>query len=469
VRCHLVRAAAGLRTGRAWGPSLALAVVLAALALLPAAPAAASTRPASVSLPAGGFQTVPAESLDELLGEAELGPSGVPLAALEPSLLTRLLAERAGIDRLSTVNGLGGNTVKHALHQALEEVVSEEELVEELVGEADLAWTFEEKLEEAYEASAAAKQPGAPEFEEAVEQALGASPEEVIIEGLGSITLGELLSELLGEAAQPTRLATDVLAASQQEELEELLGTTPNGEPLTTASAGEVATALGVTPSQLAAKLGKTPMQLPEAARTVLAPMRDGQVLVLFAAGEGLAFALVGEAPPPQEEPEEGEEAPEEVQEEPTPPDEGASTPPAGGSSSPSSNPGTGAGTSASASAASSPTNQGTAQSTPSTPAPAPSRALAPVRILAHKVARGVVTLVVKVPAAGRLTLRGKDLRTVTRTAKAPERLTIRLSASRAGAPALRRHPHQRLTLRATFAPAAGSAPSSASLAFTLA
>ncbi len=426
-----MRAAARLRTGPACGPALAFAVVLAALALLPAAPATASTRPASVALPAGGFQTVPAESLDELLGEAELGPSGVPLAALEPSLLTRLLAERAGIDRLSTVNGLGGNTVKHALHQALEEVVSEEELVEELVGESDLAWTFEEKLEEAYEASTAANEPGAPEFEEAVEQALGASPEEVIIEGLGSITLGELLSELLGEAAQPTRLATDVLGASEQEELEELLGTRPNTEPLTTASAGEVAAALGVTDTQLAAKLGKQPAQLPETARTVLAPMRDGQVLALFAAGEGLAFALIGEAPPPEEEPEEHEEAPEEAKEQPTEP--GAGNPGRESVTNPSNNSGSGAGSTASANAASTgAAAQPGAQPAPVAPAPAPTAASVRVQIVAQRVLHGVVTLVVKVPAAGRLTLRGKDLRTVTRTAKAPERLTVRLRASAA-------------------------------------
>jgi hypothetical protein len=462
-----VRAAARLRTGRACGPPLALALALAALTLLPAAPAAASARRSSVSLPPGGFQAVPAESLDELLGEAELGPSGVPLAALEPTLLTGLLVQRPGIDRLSTVNGLGGNTVKHALRQALEEVVSEEELLEELVGEWDLAWTFEEKLEAAYEASEAAREPGAPEFEEAVEQALGASPEEVIDEGLNSITLGELLSEVLAEATQPTRLASDVLAASEQEELEELLGTTPNGEPPTLASAGEVAAALGVTTAQLAEKLGKQPAQLPETARTVLAPMRDGQLLALFAAGEGLAFAMIGEAP--AEEPEENEEAPEEPEEEPSESGSGSPGPETGSNPSNNSGAGSGSGSGANASAASTgAAAQPPAQPASGAPAPAPAAASARVQIVGHRLLHGVVTIVVKVPAAGRLTLRGKDLRTVTRTARAPERLTIRLRASRAGASSLRTHAHKRLTLRATFAPASGGARSSASVAVTL-
>jgi hypothetical protein len=444
---------------------VAAAATIALLAALSAAPASAdtqaATRPAALSLPPGGIGQVSAPNLDELLGEDELGSGGVPLSSLEAQVLAKLLSRLPGINSLATVNGLGGAAgVEAATLHAIEQLAGEGEPAEELVGGFGLAFDLEEQLEATYEASQAAHEPGAPEtLEEDVEDALGKSPEEAIDEGLEPLTLGELLSKVIAKAVHPDVFVQALFAASDQEELQEILGTELAGEPFVQTTAGEAAAAIGITPAELAEKLGKTPGQLPGASIALFAALRNGQQLGVFAAKQGLAFGLVGEAPPVEEEPEELEEA-EEAEE------EGASGVGTTGNS-PGSNPPAGpAVTDTPATTASvAPVDN------PSPSAPAPpviASGAAKVKIVARKVTGSRATLIVQVAGSGRLTVGGHGLATVHRTIARAGRVTIGLRITRAAAASLRRHHRVKLVPRASFTPDSG-APSSATTTVTLA
>jgi hypothetical protein len=440
---------------------VAVAATIALLAALPAAPAAADAHPAAVpaalTLPPGGIGQLSAPNLDELLGEGELGADGVPLSALEAPLLAKLLSKLPGINALATVNGLGGAPgVEAAMLQAIEQLVGEGELVEELVGGFGLAFDFEERLEATYEASQAAHEPGAPEtLEEAVEDRLKRSPEEVIDEGLESLTLGELLSKAIAKAVHPTVLVQALFAACEQEELQEILGTELAGEPVVQATVAEAAAAIGITAAELADKLGKTPGQLPEGSVALFAALHNGQQLGVFAAKQGLAFGLVGEAPPPEEEAEEAEEQEGEGAMGIGPPaNTGGSNPPA--DSVVTNTPAT--------TTSLAPANQ---PATPAATATVTAGAAAKVKIVAHKVTTSAATLIVQVAGAGRLTVSGHGLATVRRTIAHAGRVTVRLRITRAAAALLHRRHRLKLAPRASFAPGSG-APSVATTAVTL-
>jgi hypothetical protein len=443
-------------------PQLAAAVALAALAAVAASPASANAtkstgtsahrhaapgaEAAAITLPPGGIGQLSAQNLDELIGEDELGSTGVSATALEAPLLAKTLSHLPGITALATVNGLGGSAgVEQAMLRAIEQLAEEGELVEELVGGFGLALDFEEQLETLYEESEAAQQPGAPEdLEEAVEEALSRTPEEAIDEGLESLSLGEMLSKLIGKAAHPSDLVQALFAASDQEELEDILGSGLAGEAFTQATVAEAAAAIGITPAELAQTLGKTPTQLPETALALFTPLLNGQQLGVFAAKQGLAFGLVGEAPPPEEEPEEPEEEEEEEQE----PNNGGGRP--GGS-------GTSNGSTASIEAP-------VATSASSSIAPAPPAAqtvtapAARVRIVGHKVRGANVTLVLQLSAAGRLTVSGHGVQPLHRTLTHAGRVSVTLTATRAAAASLHRHHRLKLSLRAAFVPTLGAA-----------
>lgn len=416
----------------------------------------ADAGPAAITLPPGGIGQVSAENLDELLGEGELHP-GSMLSELEAPLLAKQLSHLHGIAELATVEGLGGSAgVEGAMLRAIEQLAEEGEEVEELVGGFSLALDFEEQLETLYQESQAAHEPGAPEtLEEAVEAALNRTPEEAIDEGLESLTLGELFSRLLGEAAHPEIVAATLLEAASEEGLHELLGSTPRYEPFATATAAEAAAAIGITRVELAEKLGKTPAQLPEGALALFTPLRDGRQLGFFAAKKGIAFGLVGEAPPP-EEPEEPEEEAEEEE-----PQTGS------GDTSPGKSSGTSTGNApASASASSVGTSMPAGAPAPQ-PAPAPAVSAARIKIVGHSVRGASVTLVVQVAAPGRLVVGGHGVKPAHRTLTHAGRFSVTLSATRAAAASLHSHHHLRLSLRASFAPAVGE-PSVATSTLTL-
>jgi hypothetical protein len=440
---HLVNLAGRCCHARSrWGPAAAVAAVLALLGALPAAPASAGTKPTAISLPPGGVSELPPGAMTELLGEAGLGTGGIAPAALEAPLLARQLSDLPGIGDLATVDGLGGGEgIGRSLLAALGVMAEGGEPLEELVGGFGLALDLEERLEAVYQASAAREAPSAPEsLEEAVGEALGRSPEEVIDEGLESRTLGELLSSLLSEAAHPGAVAGAIFSATDREELHELLGTTLGHEPFAEASVAEAASAIGVTPAELTERVGKTPTELPETALALVIPLRNGQALGVFAAGKGLAFALIGAAPPAEEEAE--EEASE---------SEGGSEVPAGSGASSA----TGSSQSPIASTAAS-TTSATMPAPAAAPPAAAGASAGRVRIVSHRTKGSTVTLVVRVPAGGRLTLTGRGLRPVRRAVARASRVSIRLSATRAAVASLRRHRRLTLDVLASFDPASG-------------
>jgi hypothetical protein len=396
--------------------------------VLPALPATVSADSSPAVLPAGGVAVVSPAALDELLGEAPLGAGGVPLSALEVPLLSKRLIALPGISTLKSVNGLGGTKgVEGAIVAALGELADERQSLAELVGEDELATDLEEQLEAVYEKSKFAKEHEEVEFEEAVEKALSKGPEEVIDEGLNTLSLSTLLSRLLAEAVHPAALIGAVFAAVEPEELEELLGTTVSDEPFTSTKVSPVAAELGVTPAELAEKLARQPAELPGTAIALLEPLTNGQVLGVFGAGDGLAFGLIGTRP---------------VSEEPEPEPIGGSNP--GASKTPA-----------------------LTTSTPAavSPAPAPPvftfgsapAATAKLKILSHKVRGATVTLALQIPAAGKLTVRGPGVRSYRHTIARAEHVTIKLTASSAGAAALRRHHRLTVRLRASFRAASGA------------
>jgi hypothetical protein len=101
-----------------------------------------------------------------------------------------------------------------------------------------------------------------------------------------------------------------------------------------------------------------------------------------------------------------------------------------------------------------------------SSPTSAPAKAASPeklakVAIVSHKVKGGVATVLVTLPAAGKVRLSGKGVSSETRKAGKAERITLRVKLSKAGSASLRRH-HRRLkvTLIASFKATAGQASS---------
>ncbi len=93
------------------------------------------------------------------------------------------------------------------------------------------------------------------------------------------------------------------------------------------------------------------------------------------------------------------------------------------------------------------------------------------MKIVKHSVKHGVATIVVQIPAAGRLTLHGTGLKTVQKSAPKAERVTLTTTLTRASAAALKKHKrHHRamkVQLTASFAPTgAASSSASATLSF---
>ena len=89
---------------------------------------------------------------------------------------------------------------------------------------------------------------------------------------------------------------------------------------------------------------------------------------------------------------------------------------------------------------------------------------LAKITILSHKVKGTVATILVKVPAAGRLTLSGKGVHADTRTLRAAERVTLKVKLTKAQLASLRTHHSGRLRvkLEASFKPTAGQGSTAA-------
>jgi hypothetical protein len=137
------------------------------------------------------------------------------------------------------------------------------------------------------------------------------------------------------------------------------------------------------------------------------------------------------------------------------------------GSGSGGSGSGSGSGGSGSSSGTPSPTsvvvNLPASSVTPTSAAGTPTVAtqVAKIRILSHKVKGHIATLVLQIPAAGKLVVSGGSVRAVDKQATKFERLTVRIPLSKAGTASLRkRHNRLQVALKASFKPTSGASSS---------
>lgn len=90
-------------------------------------------------------------------------------------------------------------------------------------------------------------------------------------------------------------------------------------------------------------------------------------------------------------------------------------------------------------------------------------KATGKIKIISHKVKGDVATIVVQVPAAGKVTLTGGGVKSDTRKPGKAERVTLKVKLSKAGTASLRRHNHRlKVKLKAAFKPTKGTSSSAA-------
>jgi hypothetical protein len=400
-------------------------------ALMVAARADAAPGPAVV-------QPAPVSALGS--GEVEEVLDSVPLSDLPSARLSETLAGLPGLSALPE------GSLRTGLTEAIDELGGKGDTLGQLLGSGELASKLQAKLNELLTREELTDLPALLE---------GKSLTSVLDTALGSVGARQVLAELLSSAGDPEQLIEQVLGASNPESLQALLGSTFAGGPFTASTVEEVAQSAGVSAEGLASDLDTTSAQLPANAMALTAPLTDGKTLGVLDALDGLDLGVLGTA------------------HEETPEGAGGGSGGAGGSGPGGSSDGSG-GSGGSAGGSSTapggvtlvvnePVAQGTAAPRQSTVA-----ALAKVKILEHKLRGDVVTLLVQVPAAGRVTIAGKDVRAVTKQTDKAERVTLHASLTKAVLATLRRHRrHVGLTLDVYFAGVDGQS-SKASAAVSL-
>jgi hypothetical protein len=278
---------------------------------------------------------------------------------------------------------------------------------------------------------------------------------------LGSLSSSQLLDTLLGSSGEPEHLLDQLFAAFDPETLKALLGSTLTGEPFSKTTVKELAGELGITAPTLVKELEATPTSLPENATALTAPLTNGKTLGVLDGLGGVTFSLLGG--PGSQAKETGEENNGSGGSEKS--DSGG----LGGSDHEGSGPGgIGSGTTTPQSSSSpSATTVLLSVSPALTPlGPSPStgegaRESGKVKILSHHVKDKHVTLVIQVPAAGKLALGGRGVKPVTREAGKAERITLRTTLTKAGKASLRGHRGGlRVKLKASFKIAGGASSS---------
>jgi hypothetical protein len=263
--------------------------------------------------------------------------------------------------------------------------------------------------------------------------------------GVSSLSTPELITHLLDlfHTGTPAQLAPVV---------EKLL----SGVEVKPSTLGGLATQLGTSVETLATDLGTT---ADTALPVLTGALTDGKLVEVLDGLGGLDLSLLGATSK-----------------------EGSGSSGSGGSGgsseggsggSGSSGSGSGAGGSGGSSGAPSPTSvvvnlPATTTVAPTTPAAAaipPAVATkavaAKIKILSHKVKGHIVTLVLQIPAAGKLVVSGGGVRAFDKQAAKSERLTVRIALSRAGTASLhKRHNRLSVALKASFRPASGSSSS---------
>jgi hypothetical protein len=223
-----------------------------------------------------------------------------------------------------------------------------------------------------------------------LEALLGSNPLSKLTGALQSTDPSEVVAKLLGSSSDPQALIGEVLSALNPEHLQALLGSVLSGAPFSKTTVEGLAGQLGTTPQPLAEDLGKTAAALPARSMALTAPLKNGETLAVIDGATG-----------------------------------GTGAPGGNGSSS---NPGTTTVVVMPASAT----------------AASPASKTGKLKVISHKIKGDRATVVVEVPSAGKLSVGGKGLRTITRETAKTERVTLHSGLTRAGISSLRKH-HRKL------------------------
>jgi hypothetical protein len=374
------------RRTRGMGLAMMCVAVITLLAALPTASAqASSSATPSLALPVA-ISSVPQEQLEALLGQ-------LPLGELSPAEVGKALAELPGLGLLPAA------TVEEAVANVVEALAGEGKSLEALLTPGEVVSGLETELK------------GLLSPIELLGILNGQNLTTLLSSALNSVSSGELVGALLDNAAEPQQLLGEVLSALDAGELEALLGSPLGSTSFVPSTVGAVAGELGMTSEALAEELGLEPFALPSESLGLTGVLPNGTTLGVLDGLEGISLGLfksVGELT--------GEGG-------------GAGSGGAGGGA------GAGSGT---------PLGSGSGSASGTTlivnyPAPAGSapaanaaRAGAKIKILSHRVRHGVATIVVQVPAAGRVVLTGAGLRAAQTQADKAGRLTLHTRLTRA-------------------------------------
>jgi hypothetical protein len=433
----------------------AAAIVLAATALgafVPATSAAPrSTSAASPIVVPGSATALSGASLQALLASVHLGAStptvpAVPLDELEAPKLAQLLAGLTPINQLTGLplpglppSTLGAAGLKASLQQGIENAVAAGDTLGQVLSAKGLSPYLSQSLTTALGAA----------VEPVVAVLLKKSVEEALAEGLATTSVTALTHALLNEAAHPITLAEALVGSFDAATVQTRTGSLPAAAPVQSLTLEELATQLSLTPQALADQLAQP--TLPGSTPVTLSPLEGGHELALLSGVGGLTAVLLTKAT----------ELPESLEETAAGLPGGAK----GGSG------GGGAGGGGGTTVVNNASSGGSTTIVAGPPATAPPSAAAPsnagttpgrLKLVGHRVKGTVVTLVLQVPAAGRLHVGSSGMRSITRTVRKAARVTVRIALTKARAAQLRRH-HPRtlkVTLRASFL-ALGGAKSS--------
>ncbi len=469
-------------------------MLIAALVVMPTASALASTgptasgagsstkRPAALRPAATSGELLPAGKLEELLAR-------LPLSSLSAAQLAHYLAGVEGIDALAGLRGLLGHDLGAAgVEGALAEAIAQLELGNSSATLGELANV--EALLPGLEGQLAGLLGllGSP---------LSAEQKAALEHALDSLDLDQLVSSLLGSVQPQEPLATELTTLTgglfgglSSGELSGLLGSSLTGG-FTAKTERAVAEELKSTPQAVSEALGQTSPQLSETATMLTAPLAKGDLVGIAPALKGLAMGLLGDAGAGEGGKGTGEGGSGEGGKG-SGEGEGGSGEGEGGKGSGEGGSGSGEGGKSSGEGGSGTSQGGSgeggrggqggstggttilltlpAASSPQAASAAAKHSLGKVRILSHSVRGRVATIALDVPSAGKVLLAGRGVRSAGAHAAKAQRLTLRVSLSKASVASLHKGRRHQLTvkLRASFKPVSG-AGSSATVTVTFA
>jgi hypothetical protein len=304
------------------------------------------------------------------------------------------------LSQLPDLSGLQGLPLNEALSKVIETLLGEGATLGQLLG-SETTTTLSSKLKEVVGL-----------LGPKLESLLGGNPLGKLTEALHSGNPSEVLSGLLSGSSDPQGLIEKILSALNPSTLQTLLGSTLSGAPFSKTTVEGVASQLDTTPQTLAEDLGKTAAALPATAMALTAPLKNGETLAVI---DGVT----------------------------------------GGTGGPGANGGSG--------------NPGTttvvvmpASASATSPAGAAAgKTAGKLKVISHKVKGDRATIVVEVPSAGKLSVGGKGLRTISRETAKAERITLHPGLTRAGVSSLRKH-HRKLKvpIKVSFKQAGGPSSS---------